>query len=126
EEIVPDFVDPATDGPLPGREDGWGVVAQYRVQLAREARQWAEAERLQRTAVEWGRERGSPALALPPERLSLAQRNQIRTLAVLVHELGQIERELGRPECVESYKESYELALRIDDRQGAAIVAVNL
>ena len=25
EEIVPDFVDPATGGPLPGRNDDWGV-----------------------------------------------------------------------------------------------------
>ncbi|MGQ0605094.1 MAG: CHAT domain-containing protein [Anaerolineales bacterium] len=45
-EIVPGFVDPVTDGPLPGREEEWSLVTAYRVRLAREARQWAEAERL--------------------------------------------------------------------------------
>ena len=56
DEIVPDFVDPATDGPRPGRESAWSLVTQYRVHLAREAREWANAERLQRVCVEWDRQ----------------------------------------------------------------------
>ena len=55
EEIVPDFVDPETDGPLPGREEQWGLVTEYRVRLAQEERQWAEAERLQTVHVDWDR-----------------------------------------------------------------------
>ncbi len=51
EEIVPDFMDPASDGPRPGLEEEWGLVAQYRVRLAQEQHQWAEAERLQRLLV---------------------------------------------------------------------------
>jgi hypothetical protein len=47
-EIVPEFVDPQTDGPLPGREEAWSLVTDYRVRLAREMRNWPEAERLQR------------------------------------------------------------------------------
>src|SRR5205823_6065724 len=39
EEVVPDFIDPADDEPLPGREEDWSVVTGYRVRLAREARQ---------------------------------------------------------------------------------------
>ena len=50
EAVVPDFVDSATDGPLPGREDNWTLVTQYRLDLAREERKWPEAERLQRTS----------------------------------------------------------------------------
>ena len=57
EEIVPDFVDPATDGPRPGREGGWALVTEYRVRLARQVRDWAEAERLQRLRVDWDRRR---------------------------------------------------------------------
>ncbi len=126
EEIVPDFVDPVTDGSLPGREEEWGLATEYRVRLAREARHWPEAEKLQRIRVEWDRQRASAALGLAPERLSPAQLNQIRTLAASVHELGEIERELGQPECLQSYNESYELALRIDDGVGAAASAYNL
>jgi hypothetical protein len=65
EEIVPDFVDPTTDGSLPGREEQWGMITEYRVRLAREARQWADAERLQRARVEWGRRRAAPYLSPP-------------------------------------------------------------
>ncbi|EDN72041.1 hypothetical protein BGS_0060 [Beggiatoa sp. SS] len=36
EEIVPDFVDIATDKPLGGREEKWGLVTEYRVLLVRE------------------------------------------------------------------------------------------
>jgi tetratricopeptide (TPR) repeat protein len=115
EEIVPDFVDPATDGPLPGREEDWGLVTGYRVRLAREARQWTEAERLQRACVEWDRRRardGDP--------------NRVRTLAVSLHELAEIQRETGRPECMQAYRESFDLAMQIGDRPGAAVVAYNL
>jgi len=51
EEIVPDFIDPATEGPLPGREEDWGLVTEYRVRLLYEARQWAVAEHLQKICV---------------------------------------------------------------------------
>src|SRR5208283_1953881 len=57
EEIVPDFVDPASDGPRPGREEDWSLVTEYRVRLARELRDWARAERLQRLRVDWDRRR---------------------------------------------------------------------
>src|SRR5260370_39058770 len=55
ESIVPQFVDPVTDGPLPGREEAWSLVTQYRVRLARGDRRLREAERLQRARVEWTR-----------------------------------------------------------------------
>jgi len=126
EEIVPDFVDPATDGPLPGREEDWGLVTEYRARLAREAREWAEAERLQRVRVAWNRQRATLILDVPPEALSAEQRHAIRTLAVSLHELGQIQRELSRPECVEAYEESLALAERIGERAGAASCAANL
>jgi len=126
EEIVPDLIDSATDGPLPGKEEEWVFVTDYRVRLARRARQWPEAERLQRASVESARHRASQALVLPLEKLSSEDRNRIRSLGVALHDLGQIQRELGKPECVEAYREDYELALRLDDRPSAAIDAYNL
>jgi tetratricopeptide (TPR) repeat protein len=126
EEIVPDFIDPADDGPLPGREEEWGLVTGYRVHLAREARQWAEAERLQIACVEWDRKHAAEALALSPKELSALQRHRIRTLATSLHEMAEIQRELDHAERVESYNQSYELALRIQDTALAAIVAFNL
>jgi len=126
EEVVPDFVDPATDSPLPGQEEEWNLVTEYRVLLAKEARQWAEAERLQRACVDWDRQRATPALAVPPETLNSAQRNAIRSLAVSLHELGGIQRELGQPEFVAAYEETVSLMHRIGDRAAEATAAYNL
>ena len=126
EEIVPDFVDAASGGPLPGREEQWSLVTEYRVRLAREARQWAEAERLQRAQVEWTRQRAAPALAAPPETLDGAQRNAIRSLAVSLAQLGDIQREQGQPECVTTSQEAITLYQRIGDRAAEAIRTFNL
>jgi tetratricopeptide (TPR) repeat protein len=126
EEIVPDFVDPVNDGPLPGREEEWGLVTEYRVRLAREERQWAEAERLQTVRVDWDRQRAASALARPVGELESGERNAIRTLAVSLHELGEIRRELERVDCVSAYEEALELSERIGERAAAASCAFNL
>ena len=126
-EIVPDFVDPATDGSLPGREEQWSlVVTEYRMWLAREARQWVEAERLQRVCVEWDRRRAAPALALPPESLDDSQRNTIRSLAVSIEQLGHILREQGKVECAAVYEEAVQFYQRIADQPAEAVLAFNL
>src|SRR5262249_13192257 len=116
----------ASDGPLPGREDHWSLVTQHRVLLAREARQWGEAERLQLLSVEWDRKRAAPFLAVPPADLDDSGRHAIRTLAASVEVLGDIQRETGKRECVKSHEEGYELAQRISDRAAAAACALNL
>jgi len=203
-EIVPDFIDPQTDGPLPGREDRWGMMTEYRVRLAREMRNWPEAERLQRANIDWCRRqaervldvvlsrspdcdrgtteglpstgdesrperrdlrsgewpsqetmpqqtetmpqqsgdksplskqadgsRSEPATFLDrlkavTDRLSDADRNTIRTLAVSLHELGEIQRECRSRDCVAAYEESLVLSEQIGERAGAGTAAFNL
>jgi tetratricopeptide (TPR) repeat protein len=126
EEIVPDFVDPENGGPLPEREEGWSVVLEYRVRLAREEREWAEAERLLTARVARDRQRAAPFLVRQSEELDGSERNVIRTLAASMHEIGQIRRELERADCVPAYEESLELSERIGERAGAATCAFNL
>ena len=126
EEIVPDFVDPENDGPLPGREEDWSLVTEYRVRLAQEERQWPEAERLQTGRVDWVRQRATSALARPAEELSGEEKNAIRSLAASLNELGEIRRELGGVDCVPVYEEALKLSERIGERAGAAICAFNL
>lgn len=116
EEIVPDFIDPGSGGPLPGREEDWSLVTEYRVQLARQERRWSDAERWQTFCVEENRRRATAA----------TDPDAIRTLAISLHELGQIRREMGRTDCVPAYEESLALAERIGERTGAAICAFNL
>lgn len=125
-EVAPLFVDPATGGPLAGREAQWSLVNPFRIGLLREERNWSDAARLQQLDVNYERRRSAPLLALPPDQLDFAQRNSLRSLAASLHELGEIQREQGAAACVASYQESYELALRIGEQAGAASCAFNL
>ncbi len=102
EAVVPDFVDPATDGARPGIDQNlWSLVTGYRVHLARSDRRGAEAERLQRLRVDVDRNRAQPLLAAAPETLGADERNAVRNLAVSLHELGEIQREAGEASCAE-------------------------
>ena len=126
EEVVPHLVDPTGEGPRPGLEEEWNLVMEHRVRLAREKRQWIQAERLQTQRVIWARQHAASALALPKEELSGNQRNAIRTLAVSLHELGEILRSLEKRECIRAYEESIDFLERIGERSGAATCALNL
>ena len=126
DEIVPDFVDPVTDGPLPGGEEAWSLVTEYRVRLASEARRWAEAERLQRALVDWDRQRAAADLAVLPKSLDGAQRDVIHNLAVSLDLLGNILREQNKPDCVTAYEEAISLCRRIGDKPEEAICTFNL
>ena len=125
-EIIDDFVDPNTDGPLPGGEEEWSVVTEYRVHLQQYARQWGEAERLQRLLVDWGRRGASSALAAPPETLDSEQRGTIRSDSVSLELLGHIHREQGKSECVTAYEESIAMFQSVGDAHAEAVVAFNV
>ncbi len=88
-DITPDFIDPATDGPLPGREDHWSIITQYRVLLARAARDWPAATRLQDASVTSTRHQAAAALATPDSQLTPVQRHQLRSLAISLQDLGR-------------------------------------
>ena len=125
EAVTPDYVDPYTDRPLPGREEDWTFFTEYRVRLAQEERNLDKAERLQRLRIDWDRARASAALATPPRQRSDNQRRVIRFLAVGTHGLGQIQRENKDPSCAESYREAFDLSQSIGDRAGQAVCAFN-
>jgi tetratricopeptide (TPR) repeat protein len=116
ESVVRHFVDPTTEGPRAGLEEQWSLVTEYRVRLAKEERNWTEAERLQRACVEWDRKRAQPALECEAEKRDRPQRHDIRTLAVSVHELAQSQRVNGDPACVGAYREALDLATAIGDK----------
>jgi len=126
DETVPDFVDPTTDGPLPGMEVWWSVVTGYRVWLARAARQWEDAERLQKFRVDSHRGRTAPVLEKPIGHWSAEEKNAIRSLGVSLHDLSEIQRERGLPICVDGYQEALSLAESIQDLQVVAVAAFNL
>jgi tetratricopeptide (TPR) repeat protein len=126
ENVVPYFVDPETDGPLPGRDEVWSLVTEYRVRLAGNVREWAVAERLQRARVEWNKRSAQPALETTADKWNDSQRNVIRSLAASLHELAQIQSEKSDPVCVTTYREALNLATSIGDKPAQEICAFNL
>jgi tetratricopeptide (TPR) repeat protein len=114
-EIVPDFVDPATDAPLPGRELQWSQITYYRFSVAQNERSWQEAERLQRKRLDWDRSRAN---AQDPV--------SIRSLANSLNAMGEVQCELLMPSCVEAFRECFDLSMSIGDPAGAATAAYHL
>jgi tetratricopeptide (TPR) repeat protein len=123
---APDFIDPATDLPLRGREDQWTIVTAYRVYLAREDRNWPEAERLQRLCVDWDRQRAEPALAPMPDNRNALQQSLIRSSGASLHLLAQIQRDQESPTCAQTYREALALAGASGDTAAQATCAFNL
>jgi tetratricopeptide (TPR) repeat protein len=126
DEIVPDFVDPNTGMALPGRGELWGFVIFDCVLLAKQARQWAEAERLVNLLIDSTRQRAALALATPPEELDREKRNDLHSLGSVLHELGEIQRQVGDPQCVAAYEEALEIAEKINSAHHIAVCAFNL
>ena len=126
ETVVPDFVDPATDGPLPGREEDWSLGDRISRSPCsggpRLGRGRAAAARLRRL----GPKRARPALETAPETRDYRQRHAVRTLTVSVHELAEIQREKDDPACVGAYREAFDLANAIGDTTRQATCAFNL
>jgi tetratricopeptide (TPR) repeat protein len=125
-EVLPDFVDPATDGPRAGREDHWMHVNESRVFVALEDRNWAEAERLQRLAVKRARIVAQAALELAPESWSELQQHQVRSLAVSVETLGIILREQGNKSCSRLLQEATEYYRSLGAVHEEGVCASNL
>lgn len=75
--------------------------------------------------MSWNRQRAAPLLPRARESLDDGERNRVRGLAVVLHELGLVQRELGLEACVASFEEALELLESIGDRTAAA-AAFNL
>jgi tetratricopeptide (TPR) repeat protein len=126
EAAMPDFVDAETDGPLPGREEPWSFLVEYRIRLAMEDRQWSQAERFARLNVEWHRRAIAPILAANPEAWDDVQRNRVHNLAVLLGMLGVARVEQQDPGCVANFEEALRLYQQLGEGLGQAICASNL
>lgn len=126
EAVVPDLVDPATDGPLPGRENAWSQVNLYRARAAGRLLDFAEAERLFRIDVDRRRQLDGQLLDHPPEEPDDHQRRKLINFAVVLEQLAHIQRERGEGNCVEGYEEALEIFERVGELSKAEVIVFNL
>jgi tetratricopeptide (TPR) repeat protein len=127
EEIVPDYCTD-DDEPIPGREDDYGLVMDYRVELTKDyEHDLVKAAALQKKVVGLHRLRAAAALALPEgASLDNAQRNRLRSLGVSVEHLGHILRQEAEAGCEQHYQEAIAVFQRIGDKQAEAVAEFNL
>lgn len=126
DEIVPDFVEADTGMPRSGLESQWLFISQWMRFLFMEQRNYPAAENQIRKEIEFNRRNAAPLLSRPPESLSASEKNSLRTLAVSIEQLGHIQREQGKPECAETYKDSIPLYQQVQATTNEAIAAFNL
>src|ERR1019366_5903467 len=113
DELAQVTVDPATSGPLPGREDEWAMLADYRAEIAQQDRDWPTMEQILHESVNWHREQASPALAASADD---RDRSNIDSLAAAILKLANALREQEQPGCVQPYLEAMGLFNQIADR----------
>jgi tetratricopeptide (TPR) repeat protein len=127
EAVTPDLVDLRTDQPLPGREEQWVFITDFRVRLAGDdEHDFDKAERLQCLSVDWNRGRAHAALTTAPERRSDDQRANLRNLAVSIERLGNIQRKKGESSCAATLREAFDLYGVIGASTEQGVVAFNL
>ena len=142
EEIVPDFVDPATDGPLPGREEQWGLVTEYRVRLARGSapvggcRTLAARPRRMESPPRRAHTRCARCVISRSRRVETRSGDEKSLTPTATpfarwryrcNELGDIQREQGKAECVDVYRRSRsDLLTALTIKPAEAITAFNL
>jgi tetratricopeptide (TPR) repeat protein len=125
-DTVPYFSDPATDGPLIGREEQWSTFNAYRVRLAVKAQEWTVAERLQAAAVAWYRDQLVSAEMLSEEALRGRQRTLVLELASSLNTLGDLLLAQRQADCIAHYREANQLFQGLGERRSEASVAYNL
>lgn len=126
EEIAPHLIDPSSGGPLAGLEEEWSIVLGHRVELARVARRFSDAEAWQKTRIDRRRSMAAAALSRPTENWAPKERFAIRQLAISLQELGLNQYLRGLAVCVETYEEALELGERCGAVSVAAGCALNL
>jgi hypothetical protein len=119
-------IDPADDGALPGCEEYWSDVTEFRVRAAVYEKRFNDAERLQRLNVKHARHRASNALSDPATVGTDTGRESMKALATALNMLGSVLLDRNDAGCLAVYQEDYTLCLRLNYPSWAARSAFDL
>jgi tetratricopeptide (TPR) repeat protein len=125
-DVLPDLMDPTSDGPLAGRDDLWRIVGECRGEIALQEGELAEAERMQQVCVDWDLQRAQPAFQATSEGRDEELRHVARTLGASKQSLAYIQRQRRNPSCAANLRDALEYARAIGDTLGQATSAYNL
>jgi tetratricopeptide (TPR) repeat protein len=143
EEITPYYVDLDTDLPLPGLEIRYHSITDFRALVARKAKDYAEAERLQKIFLEWFSRSGNATAHDTYDRLetdgvekyaeetraidsALQESINRRARTSALNNQGIALIELDDPRCVPVLEEAFKVAQLNDDLLGQVASSFNL
>ncbi|SMF96056.1 CHAT domain-containing protein [Methylomagnum ishizawai] len=126
-QVVPEYCSD-DDEPLAGREEFYGLILSYRINLARYYdRDLDYAAALQNKQLKCARQEAAAVLSLPETTpLNTYQKALIRNLAASIFTLGCILLEQNDVECVVVYQEAICYYQRIADTTAEAIIYLNI
>jgi len=127
ENIIPAYC-LGDDTPVPGREEEYTFVMDYRIRLfRRQEHNLNRAAALQTKRLEWDRRCASSALDVPENvQLNALECQRIRNLAMSIGTLGQILSEQSDIKCINCYEETIHYCRRIGNTAAEAISYLNL
>ena len=123
EELAPYLTEAATGLPPPDLEQDFLVLTEFRIRVARRARNWELAERLLRASLQVSERRAQAARTAPAPSHTV---NRSRSLGIDYNHLGLVLSEQGKPECVEYFEKALAIFEEIEDSPSIARTAGNL
>ncbi len=126
EEAAPHFIDPITEDPLPGKENCWCDILRMRIRLVRQTLNWSQAESLAHKIVEHLHKLTTPVLETSSSSLNYEQQRLIYHLVTTLQELGFVQAQQGKADCIKTHEESILLSQLIGDTSLEAVSAGNL
>jgi len=126
EELEPFYLDAESYGPISGRQNGWDVVINSKVRLARKARQMDEAQRLLKKYLYWARKHANRYFAERPRNLDRAGKATIWNYVISIKELGHIQREMNNPECIRTYQKADEIMKKFGFKDKTGVLSRNI
>jgi tetratricopeptide (TPR) repeat protein len=120
------LAEPAIAGLADNNINDWRQLLDFQVELARDRRDWDEAEWLTSTVIDRDRDRAASALAADSKSLTDSEQDSLRWLAAGLVAVGHIMRERRNPGCLRYYHEAAELYRRLGDSQEEHGMASNL
>lgn len=106
--------------PIAGRDEQWKYFIRKQVMLAIDEKDWQAAEQTQKIIVKYAR------ASMTDENTKKTNTKTIHFLARSLHDLGEIQREIGDAECVKNYEECLHLDEQINETAGMVACAFNL
>jgi hypothetical protein len=123
QEALPDKKEIIVNGDSSKNKENLVAFLGYQYDLALDKQNYIDAERIRKEINKYMYENTVSLLKLPVKKLDYAQRNRIRLLGVGVEKYGYLLAQQNKLNCINYYKEAYEIYKYISDKEAQSVLA---